>query len=111
MDAMLTRLLLIIHVVTRLATLVASLQSAYHKASMKHKVVLIGCLVISLPALAIGQNPVSSSPSDTVIFGKSYSSAQIAQAIKNSGLTEDQIRARLLAAGFDPKLAEPYFQT
>jgi len=43
-------------------------------------------------------------------MGTSFTNSQIAQFIKNSGLTEAQIRARLLAAGFDPKLADPFFR-
>jgi len=81
------------------------------QTTIMHRVVLISCLVGGLPFICIAQNPVPTPVQDSAIFGRSYSNSQIADAIKNSGLTEAQIRARLLAAGFDPKLADPYFRT
>jgi polysaccharide export outer membrane protein len=42
-------------------------------------------------------------------MGKQVSNDEIARAIKNSGLTPAQVRARLQQAGFDPKLADPFF--
>jgi protein involved in polysaccharide export with SLBB domain len=42
-------------------------------------------------------------------MGKTVTNSQIVDAIKNSGLSEAQVRARLEAAGFDAKLADPFF--
>ena len=67
------------------------------------------CLVGSLPLVSLAQNPVPVPRQDTAAVVSPFSNSQIADAIKNSGLTEAQIRARLSAAGFDPKLADPYF--
>ena len=41
--------------------------------------------------------------------GKVLSNSEIANAIKSSGLSETQVRARLQAGGFDAKLADPFF--
>lgn len=43
--------------------------------------------------------------------GTTATTADVAAAIRNSGLTEAQVRARLQAAGFDPRLADQFFQT
>jgi polysaccharide export outer membrane protein len=42
-------------------------------------------------------------------MGRNVTAAEIAEAIKGSGLSEAQVRARLQAGGFDPKLADPFF--
>lgn len=42
-------------------------------------------------------------------IGKNVSNEQIADAIKRSGMTQQQIQARLQAAGYDPSLASPFF--
>lgn len=42
-------------------------------------------------------------------MGKSVSNAQIADAIKQSGMNESQIRDKLKSAGYDPSLADPFF--
>src|SRR4051812_13706068 len=76
---------------------------------MMRNVFLVGCIVGFLPILLNGQNPAPLIP-QADSNGRAFSNAQIAEAIKNSGLTEAQVRARLQAAGFDPKLADPYFQ-
>ena len=67
------------------------------------------CLLGSVPLASAAQNPTPVPSQDTTVVGRVYSNSQIADAIKNSGLTEAQIRARLSAAGFDPKLADPFF--
>jgi polysaccharide export outer membrane protein len=41
--------------------------------------------------------------------GKSVTNDQISDAIKNSGLSQQQIRDRLKAAGYDAGLADPFF--
>lgn len=42
-------------------------------------------------------------------MGKNVSNEQIADAIKNSGMTQQQIQERLKSAGYDPSLANPFF--
>jgi protein involved in polysaccharide export with SLBB domain len=42
-------------------------------------------------------------------MGKSVSNEQIADAIKKSGMNQQQIQDRLKAAGYDPSLASPFF--
>jgi protein involved in polysaccharide export with SLBB domain len=42
-------------------------------------------------------------------LGRSVSNAEIARAIRESGLSADDVRARLRGAGFDPSLADPFF--
>jgi protein involved in polysaccharide export with SLBB domain len=42
-------------------------------------------------------------------MGKNVSNDQIANAIKNSGMSQMQIQERLKAAGYDPSLANPFF--
>jgi polysaccharide export outer membrane protein len=58
----------------------------------------------------LGSQVTSTMPVPVDTTAKTYSNAEIAAAIKNSGLTEAQVRARLEAAGFDPKFADPFFQ-
>ncbi len=40
--------------------------------------------------------------------GRPVSSQEISELVKNSGLSPDQIRARLRSAGYDPSIADPY---
>jgi polysaccharide export outer membrane protein len=42
-------------------------------------------------------------------LGKNASNTDIANAIKNSGLSQAEVRAKLQQAGFDPSLADPFF--
>src|SRR4051812_48864936 len=42
-------------------------------------------------------------------MGHSVSNEQIAEAIRRSGLTQEQIRARLQQSGRDPSLADAFF--
>lgn len=42
-------------------------------------------------------------------LGRNVSNADIANAIRRSGLSEQQIRDRLTASGFDARLADPFF--
>ncbi len=42
-------------------------------------------------------------------IGKTFSGQQISDAIKKSGLSADQLRAKLLAGGYDPAMADDYF--
>lgn len=84
--------------------------------------IYLGCIVACAPFTISAQNPPSAPPPVVVPMqstaaqleaaktGTGVSNAQIADAIRNSGLTEAQVRARLQAAGFDPRLADPYFQ-
>lgn len=44
-------------------------------------------------------------------MGKQVTNEDIARAIKNSGLSAPEVRIRLQQAGFDPKLADPFFST
>jgi len=74
------------------------------------------------PELGRAQQP-SKPPTPTVVaptqrtaaestataLGKPMTNADIANLIKTSGLSEDQVKARLQAAGYDPSLAEPFF--
>ena len=69
---------------------------------------LLGWAICVVPGLLFAQNPALAAQLDSP--GKTFSNAEIAAAIRNSGLTEAQVRARLQAAGFDPNLADPYFQ-
>ena len=73
------------------------------------RILFLGLLAFSSPlilnAQGIPSTPTASALGDTTAF----STSQIAAAIRKSGLTQDQIRARLQAAGFDPRLADPYF--
>lgn len=80
-------------------------------------------LVASLPSYAAGQVTQPSPSSPTVpagrtaaqdaaaAAGRTMTNAEIADAIKKSGLSEDQVRERVRAAGYDPKLADPFFAT
>jgi polysaccharide biosynthesis/export protein len=74
------------------------------------RVFLFGWATCFAPVVLCAQNPAPVMQQAPDTSGRSFSNAEIAQAIRNSGLTEAQIRARLLAAGFDPKLADPFFQ-
>src|SRR4051812_40817854 len=42
-------------------------------------------------------------------MGRVVTNEQIADAIRRSGLTQEQIRSRLQQSGRDPSLADPYF--
>ncbi len=44
-------------------------------------------------------------------MGKTVSNQEIEDAIRNSGLTEAEVRAKLQAAGYDPNLADPFFKS
>lgn len=74
------------------------------------KLFLVGWAVCFAPVLLVAQNPTPSANQRADTAGRPPSNAEIADAIKNSGLTEAQVRARLQAAGFDPKLADPFFR-
>jgi protein involved in polysaccharide export with SLBB domain len=41
--------------------------------------------------------------------GRGVSQAEIVQRLKDAGLSRSEVRARLSAAGYDPSLADPYF--
>lgn len=100
----------------------------FPKSSFMIRYSLLLAVGILLPRLAAAQDPMRPVPvparPDTMstipggrtaaqdaaaAMGRSVSNAQIAEAIKNSGLSESQIRARLQAAGFDTRLADPFF--
>lgn len=81
--------------------------------------VLLGAL---LPSFAAGQNPPARLPDSvatssqqsaaqqaTAAIGKPVTSDQIATALRQSGLTERQVKDRLRAAGYDTTLANPFF--
>lgn len=88
---------------------------------------MTGVMLCVLPAVLLSQNPAPSTPAAAppvtvpggrtaaqdaaAAAGKTVTNAEIVEAIKNSGLTEGQVRARLQAAGFDAKLADPFFST
>ncbi len=89
---------------------------------MKHASILaVVSLVVSLPLAA--QNPPPAPPPAPVVvpagqtaaqtaaagMGKTVSNAQIADAIRKSGLNQAQVQERLKAAGYDPSLASPFF--
>src|SRR5258708_35930386 len=42
-------------------------------------------------------------------LGRPVSNDDIAKALKNSGLTQQQVRDRLKGMGYDPSLADPFF--
>jgi polysaccharide export outer membrane protein len=77
--------------------------------------------LLFVPQIVRGQNPPVSPPPVIVpgartaaqdaasAMGKNVTNAQIADAIKKSGLTEVEVRARLQSSGYDPKLADPFF--
>ena len=77
------------------------------------KIFFLGAVLWFPPVLAVAQGN-SSRPSTvdgrSLLDSGGLSNSQIADAIRRSGLTQDQIRARLQAAGFNPKLADQYFQ-
>lgn len=73
------------------------------------RIFLLGWAVGFIPVLVSAQNP-SPTATQQPVGGKTFSNAEIADAIRNSGLTEAQVRARLQAAGFDPNLAAPFFR-
>jgi len=77
---------------------------------MMRRILLVGWTVGFLPVSTIAQNPSSTATQQVGVSGRTYSNAEIAETIRNSGLTEAQVRARLQAAGFDPNLATPFFQ-
>lgn len=74
-----------------------------------------------MPALLSAQQPPVAPPvvvtpvqptaaqAAAAALGKPVSNDQIANAIKQSGLSEAQVRAKLQAAGYDPGLADPFF--
>ncbi len=83
----------------------------------------------ALPAALLAQNPPPTQPPPTspppvvvtptqataaqaaaAAMGKSVTNDQISTAIRASGLSEAQVRAKLQAAGYSPSLADPFFQ-
>lgn len=79
----------------------------------------------ALPALGQTPPPVAAPPvtqpvvptaptaaqAAAAALGRNVTNAEIAEAIKSSGLTESQLRARLQQSGYDPRLADPFFAT
>lgn len=73
------------------------------------------------PGTPAPQPPAPSTPSVTVpaqrtaaqdaaaAMGRQVTNQEIADAIRRSGMSEAQVRARLQQAGYDPKLADPFF--
>lgn len=43
------------------------------------------------------------------MLGRDVSNADIVEAIRRSGMSEAQVRARLQQSGYDPRLADPYY--
>jgi polysaccharide export outer membrane protein len=77
-------------------------------------------LAAALGAPLIAQNPQAptSSPGSITAaqdaararLGRPVSNQEIADALRNSGLSPDQVRARLRSAGYDTTLADPYLR-
>lgn len=94
---------------------------------------LVGSAVIALllatttPASAQSTNdgtqpaassPVTAAPTQrtraqdaAALSGRDVSNESVLDAIRRSGLTESQIRARLVQAGHDPSIADPFFES
>jgi polysaccharide export outer membrane protein len=60
------------------------------------------------PIVVVPAKPTAAQDA-AAILGKPVSNEQIADALRRSGLSESQVRARLKAGGYDPGLADPYF--
>ena len=83
---------------------------------------LIALIALAIPTVLIAQDPPVQTqpkvviPADSVLaqqaaaaLGRPVTNADIANAIKSSGLTAADVRARLQQAGYDPSLADQYF--
>lgn len=78
----------------------------------------LACVLRPLAAQVMPRTPASSpvpnAPTAAQSAAESYagrrvSNLELSEAIRTSGLSASQIRARLAAAGFDPTLADPFF--
>jgi protein involved in polysaccharide export with SLBB domain len=85
---------------------------------------LIGLVTLGSPAVLVAQDPPVQTqpkvliPSDSVLaqqaaaaLGRPVTNADIANAIKTSGLSNGEVRARLQQAGYDPSLADQFFES
>jgi polysaccharide biosynthesis/export protein len=71
---------------------------------------MVGIVMVSMLSRPLGaQDPQSRQPSSSVGRLTSAQQQQILARLRQSGLTRDQVRQRLKAAGYDPNLADRYF--
>ncbi len=63
------------------------------------------------PAVSTPTQPTAAQQAAKAATGKTVSNEQISAAIRQSGLSQDQIQARLKSAGYDPSIANPFFGT
>ena len=72
---------------------------------------LAGAMLLRLAlSLAPGAVAVSlASPAEAQISGGQPSAADILRRLSESGMTRDQVRQRMMQMGYDPALADPYF--
>jgi polysaccharide export outer membrane protein len=62
------------------------------------------------PIVTTPQGSTEAARAATARTGAPVTNQQISDAIRQSGMTEAQVRARLQAAGYDPAMADPFFR-
>jgi polysaccharide biosynthesis/export protein len=78
---------------------------------------LVTLAILAVPSLAPGQTPRTGTAQDTAAArraleqraGRPISQGDIVERLRQSGLSRGEMRARLQAAGYDPGLADAYF--
>lgn len=89
----------------------------------RSRAVWFAVAVMAVPASLVAQNPTPPPAAPVVTptgqtaaqaaaqaaTGRSVSNDQIVQALRSSGMSPQQVRQRLRAAGYDTTLADPYF--
>jgi polysaccharide export outer membrane protein len=63
---------------------------------------------VQAPVVIVPTKPTAAQDAAAAI-GRPVSNERIADALKQSGMSEAQVRARLRAGGYDPGLADPFF--
>jgi polysaccharide biosynthesis/export protein len=78
---------------------------------------VVALVLAALAAPAVAQQPRQGTPADTAAarraieqrMGRDVSTSEIIERLRQSGMTRSQVRARLQQAGYDPGLADRYF--
>lgn len=61
------------------------------------------------PPVTTPSAPTEAQKAASTATGRAVSNSDIADAIRRSGLSDEQVRERIRAAGYDPRLADPFF--
>jgi polysaccharide export outer membrane protein len=85
-----------------LATVMALLDHCKNRHLVSASLVALGCLCGLAPVDLAAQNPVNQQI-------RSASPQEIVERLRQSGLSNVQVREQLLRAGYDPDMADPYF--